>query len=68
MREMLTFLLKHPLLLSRASAPAGAELINPDPVRGHEGGEGEGDAPLNGGHALLRVRDGGLSAASLPQT
>ena len=54
-------------VLSRAGAPAGAELVDPVPGGADEGGEGEGDAPLDGGHALLHVGDGGLTAAPLSQ-
>ena len=53
--------------LCRAGAPAGTELIDPVPGAIDEGGEGEGDAPLNVGHALLHVGDGGLGAAPLSQ-
>ena len=54
-------------VLSRAGAPAGAELVDPVPGGADEGGEGEGDAPLDGGHALLHVGDAGLTAAPLSQ-
>ena len=55
-------------VLSRAGAPLGAEHGDPVPGGGDKGGEGEGDAPLYLGHALLHVGDGGLGAAPLTQS
>ena len=54
-------------VLRRAGGPVGAELVDPVPGGADEGGEGEGDAPLDGGHTLLHVGEGGLAAAPLSQ-
>ena len=39
-------------ILLVAGAPSDAEVVDPLAVAVHEGGEGEGDAPLHGLHAL----------------
>ena len=42
-------------ILLVAGAPSDAEVVDPLAVAVHEGGEGEGDAPLHGLHTLRDI-------------
>ena len=46
---------KQDFILFMAGAPSDAEVVDPLAVAVDEGGEGEGDAPLHGLHALRHV-------------